>query len=119
MSSALAFVFFNSIFNWFRNFKGSNPIVFNILIDTYKKMGMLVEASNVFFEARNSEILPSLWCCNALLKDLLKKNMMELFWKVYNVMFDAKIGFDVYTCTSLVGALCKVGDVMGGQKSPS
>ncbi|RVX03632.1 Pentatricopeptide repeat-containing protein, mitochondrial [Vitis vinifera] len=106
----------DSVLFWFRNYGGSSPVVFDILIDSYKRMGMLDEAANVFFVAKNDSILISLIRCNSLLKDLLKCGMMELFWKVYNGMLDAKMGFDVHTYTYLVGALCKTGDLRGAKR---
>ncbi|XP_031254189.1 pentatricopeptide repeat-containing protein At5g61990, mitochondrial-like [Pistacia vera] len=107
---------FNSIICCYRNSRGSNPIVFDILIDSYRKMGMLVEAVDTFLGVKSGHILPSLRCCNTLLSDLLKGNMIQLFWKVYNGMLVAKMDFDLYTYTNLANALCKVGDLNGAKK---
>ncbi|GMQ09545.1 hypothetical protein CsSME_00052877 [Camellia sinensis var. sinensis] len=108
----------DSIVSCCREFNSSQSVhvVFDVLINAYKKKGMLHEAASLFLAAKNCEFLPSLVCCNSLLKDLLKCNRMELFWSVYYAMLEAKINPDVYTLTSLISAHCKVGNVREGQR---
>ncbi|KAK4395502.1 Pentatricopeptide repeat-containing protein, mitochondrial [Sesamum angolense] len=87
----------------------SRPVVFELLIDVYRKKAMWSEAVTVFLGVKGGDFRISLLCCNSLLKDLLKCNSMELFWKVYREMLERKIDFDVYTYVSVITAYCKVG----------
>lgn len=86
----------------------SRPVVFELLIDVYRKKGMWNEAVAVFLGG-HFEI--SLLCCNSLLKDLSRCSRMDLFWKVYDEMLERKIDIDVYTYVSVITAHCKVGNV--------
>jgi leucine-rich PPR motif-containing protein len=101
----------DSIVRCYTECGGSNLVVFEILVNAYKKMGLLNEAASVFLEAKNGGFFPSLVCCNSLLKDLVKCNRMELFWKVYDGMLESKISPDVYTYTTVINAHSKVGNV--------
>lgn len=106
----------NSIICCFRSNVGSNAMVFDILIDSYRKKDMVSEAVDTFLGLKNGGILPSLRCCNSLLNYLLKGNRLELFWKVYDGMLGAKMDFDAYTYTNLASAFCKVGDLKSAKR---
>ncbi|KAG9440456.1 hypothetical protein H6P81_020621 [Aristolochia fimbriata] len=101
----------NSIAYSFKDCKDSNPVVFDILIDTYKKIGMLDEAANSVLVMGNEGFTPSLRCLNSLLNDLMKREKKGLFWKVYNEVILEKISPDVYTYTTLINAFCKFGQI--------
>lgn len=89
----------------------SRSVVFELLIDAYRKRGMLNEAFSVFLGAKDGFFLPNLLCCNSLLKDLLRGNRMELFWMVYEGMAESKLDLDVYSYTTVINAYFKVGSV--------
>ena len=75
-----------------------------MLIDTFKMMGLLREASEVVFSMKGGGLTPSLRCLNSLLKDLLRSNSMGLFFQVFDIMRDSNLGLDVYTFSSLISA---------------
>ncbi|GAB2240991.1 hypothetical protein Droror1_Dr00021509 [Drosera rotundifolia] len=85
--------------------------VFDMVINAYKKLGLLNEASSLLLFVEDGVFLPSLICCNSLLTDFLRSDMMGLFHRVYYKMLELKIGPDVYTYTILIKALCKAGKV--------
>lgn len=92
-----------------------NFVVFDIVINVYKKMGFLNEVVLVFLCVSDSSILFILVCCNFLLFDLLKKSIMDFFWRVYDKMMEVKLGFDVYIYINLISVLCKEGRVKEGK----
>ncbi|KAF3445273.1 hypothetical protein FNV43_RR14968 [Rhamnella rubrinervis] len=89
----------------------SNPVVFEMLVDSYRKMGLLAEAVTVFLTIKNAEFVPTSSFCNTLLRDLLKTDKMELFWKVFDRISDMKLTFDVYTYSYVINAYAKAGNV--------
>lgn len=106
-----------SIVKCYRSCNGSpNSVIFDMLMDSYRKMGFLVEAVNVFLGPKNFEFRPSLLSCNSLLGDLLKGNKVELFWKVFDGMCVHKVLPDVYTYTNMISAHCKVGNVKDAKR---
>ncbi|KAF3443222.1 hypothetical protein FNV43_RR12904 [Rhamnella rubrinervis] len=92
-------------------FESSNPVVFEMLVDSYRKMGLLAEAVTVFLTIKNAEFVPTSSFCNTLLRDLLKTDKMELFWKVFDRISDMELTFDVYTYSYLINAYAKAGNV--------
>ncbi|KAH7543164.1 hypothetical protein FEM48_Zijuj02G0154100 [Ziziphus jujuba var. spinosa] len=105
-----------SIGRCYREFDGSNSLFFETLIDSYRKMGLLVEAIDVFLGLKDFEFVPTLLFCNLLLRDLLKTNRMELFWKVFDRMSEMEMNFDVYTYSNLISAHLKTGNVDEAQR---
>ncbi|KAK1303856.1 Pentatricopeptide repeat-containing protein [Acorus calamus] len=101
----------DSISRCYAEVGGSDPVVFDVLINTFKKMGLLAEAAGVVLSMKGSGLSPSLRCCNAMLKDLLRTNSMGLFWEVSEFISGSGLGPDVYTYTTLIGAHCKGGDL--------
>lgn len=53
--------------------------MFLVLVDVYKKVDMLKPAADVVLLVKGRNFAPSLRSCNALSRDLVKANMMELF----------------------------------------
>lgn len=106
----------DSIIDCFKQCDNSNPAVFDVLIDTYKKMGLLKSAAEFVLLMKGGSFKPGLRCCNALLKDLLKANQMDLFWKINEFMIEERILQDVYTFTILIGAYFKAGDAWKAKK---
>ncbi|XP_061989440.1 pentatricopeptide repeat-containing protein At5g61990, mitochondrial-like [Rosa rugosa] len=100
----------------FREFEGSDMVVFEILINVFTMGGWFYEAADVFLGVRSVGISPRLECCNSLLNELLKGNRMRLFWKVYDGMLEAKIELDFYTYSNVINAHCKFGDVRQGKR---
>uniref|UniRef100_A0A0E0AID8 Auxin efflux carrier component n=1 Tax=Oryza glumipatula TaxID=40148 RepID=A0A0E0AID8_9ORYZ len=85
-----------------------SPAVLDVLVDTYKKSGRVQDAAEVVLMMRDLGLAPSIRCCNALLKDLLRADAMALLWKVREFMVGAGISPDVYTYSTLIEAYCKV-----------
>ncbi|KAF2922377.1 hypothetical protein DAI22_07g108733 [Oryza sativa Japonica Group] len=85
-----------------------SPAVLDVLVDTYKKSGRVQDAAEVVLMMRDRGMAPSIRCCNALLKDLLRADAMALLWKVREFMVGAGISPDVYTYSTLIEAYCKV-----------
>ncbi|KAH7867442.1 hypothetical protein Vadar_033464 [Vaccinium darrowii] len=108
----------DSIFSCYRDCEVSarNQEVLNILINVYKRRGKLDEAASVLVAAKNGKFLPSLVCLNTLLKDLLKCGKMDLFWRVFDAMVEARIKLDAYSYANLIRAHCKVGNVEEGKR---
>ncbi|KAL7099436.1 hypothetical protein ACP275_09G084300 [Erythranthe tilingii] len=94
----------------------SRPVAFELLIDVYRKRAMWNECVCVFLGVKDCDFRISLLCCNSLLKDLLRCNRMELFWKVYGEMSVKKIESDAYTYVSVITAHCRVGNVMEAKR---
>ncbi|XP_061994031.1 pentatricopeptide repeat-containing protein At5g61990, mitochondrial-like [Rosa rugosa] len=69
----------------FREFEGSDMVVFEILINVFTMGGWFYEAADVFLGVRSVGISPRLECCNSLLNELLKGNRMRLFCRICSV----------------------------------
>uniref|UniRef100_A0A803N7D6 Pentatricopeptide repeat-containing protein n=1 Tax=Chenopodium quinoa TaxID=63459 RepID=A0A803N7D6_CHEQI len=112
-----SYMVFDSLASCVREYNkcDSSSVIFDIVINAYKKMGLLKEAADVFLCIKDNDFCPSLVCCNSLLSDLLKKNMMGLFWRVYNTMLEVNLVPDIYTYTNLISGLCKEGKVEEGK----
>ncbi|KZV21767.1 pentatricopeptide repeat-containing protein mitochondrial-like [Dorcoceras hygrometricum] len=104
-----------NLYNECQRFR-SVPVVFELLIDVYRRKGMWSEAVSVFLGVQGGDVDISLLCCNSLLNDLLKSNRIELFWKVHGGMMEKKINFDLYTYTSVVSAYCKGGNIIEAKR---
>ncbi|KAF3612383.1 putative 50S ribosomal protein L18, chloroplastic-like isoform X1 [Capsicum annuum] len=92
-------------------------IIFGLLMDKYREKKYLFEAASVIF-AHNKDLdcVPSLFCCNRLLTDLLKDSNFRLFWRVTNSMSEANITFNAITYTSMVDAHCREGNFSDAKK---
>ncbi|KAL3570017.1 hypothetical protein D5086_027266 [Populus alba] len=91
-------------------------VVFELLIDGYKKKGLFDEAVSFFLGAKRNGFVVGLLCCNGLLSDLLKANKLELFWRFYNGMLEANVLHDVYTYTHLINAHFRAGNAKEGKR---
>ena len=86
-----------SVFSFYREFnvdddeKSDKGVIFDMLINGYRKVGFLNEAVDMFMEVKGVGIVPTLLSCNSLLRDLLKLDELELFWKVHDGMCEMRM----------------------------
>jgi leucine-rich PPR motif-containing protein, mitochondrial len=93
----------------------STLVVFDEIILAYRKLG-LVDGTNVLLLMKNLNLAPTERCCNGLLNDLFKANLMDLFWKVHEFMINSQVVFDLYTYCIIIKGHFKSGDPVAAKK---
>ncbi|KAK4757117.1 hypothetical protein SAY87_007244 [Trapa incisa] len=88
-----------------------DPVVFDILIKAYLKIGSVREAFRTFLKTTELGFAPSVISCNFLIDRLLKVNDIEQCWVVYGIMGRVGIHPNSHTFNILTNVLCREGDV--------
>ncbi|OAO93175.1 hypothetical protein AXX17_AT5G38120 [Arabidopsis thaliana] len=83
-----------------------DPVVFDMLVKGYLKLGLVEEGFRVFREVLDSGFSVSVVTCNHLLNGLLKLDLMEDCWQVYSVMCRVGIHPNTYTFNILTNVFC-------------
>lgn len=88
-----------------------DPVVFDMLIKAYLKMGMVKESYRVFRKMVKFGLVPSVVAINCLLNWLSKMNYGEKCWEIYGMM--GRIGLHPNSCTFniMTHVVCQEGDV--------
>ncbi|KAK9101517.1 hypothetical protein Scep_024947 [Stephania cephalantha] len=87
-----------------------NPIVFDMLVKAYVKVGNVEEGLKAFKEIVKIGLLPSVSASNAVLNGLLKSNRVDECWEMYNEMGRVGIPSNGFTFNILTHVLCRDGD---------
>ncbi|KAK9131384.1 hypothetical protein Sjap_011871 [Stephania japonica] len=88
-----------------------NPIVFDLLVKAYVKVGNVKEGLKAFKEIVKIGLLPNVSASNAVLNGLLKSNRVDECWEMYNEMGRVGILSNSFTFNILTHVLCRDGDV--------
>ncbi|XP_071921486.1 pentatricopeptide repeat-containing protein At5g40400 isoform X2 [Coffea arabica] len=88
-----------------------DPVVFDMLIKAYLRMGMVKESFRVFRKMVKLNFVLSIVTINCLLNGLSKMNYGDKCWEIYGML--GRIGLHPNTCTFniLIHVVCKEGDV--------
>ncbi|KAL3520505.1 hypothetical protein ACH5RR_018654 [Cinchona calisaya] len=88
-----------------------DPVVFDMLMKAYLKMGMVKESYRVYRKIVKLGFVPSVVTINCLLNGLSKMNYGEKCWEIYGTM--GRIGLHPNSCTFniLIHVVCKEGNV--------
>ncbi|XP_010441178.1 PREDICTED: pentatricopeptide repeat-containing protein At5g40400 [Camelina sativa] len=83
-----------------------DPVVFDMLVKGYLKLGLVEQGFKVFRKVISSGFRVSVVTCNHLLNGLLKLELMDGCWQVYNVMCRVGIHPNTYTFNILTNVFC-------------
>ncbi|KAJ0247793.1 putative pentatricopeptide repeat-containing protein [Hirschfeldia incana] len=105
------FVVWDELVRVYKSFRFS-PTVFDMVLKVYAEKGLVKEALHVFDNMGGR--VPSLLSCNSLLSCLVKKGECFVALRVYDQMVSLGVSPDVFTCSIVVNAYCKSGEVERG-----
>ncbi|KAG2319707.1 hypothetical protein Bca52824_012920 [Brassica carinata] len=105
------FVVWDELVRVFESFHFS-PTVFDMVLRVYAEKGLVKEALHVFDNmGRGLGRVPSLLSCNSLLSCLVRKGENFVALHVYDQMVSLGVSPDVFTCSIVVNAYCRNGEV--------
>ncbi|CAA7055250.1 unnamed protein product [Microthlaspi erraticum] len=84
-----------------------DPVVFDILVKGYLKLGLVEDGFSAFRKVIDSGFRVSVVTCNHLLNGLLKLDLMEDCWQVYHAMSRVGIHPNTHTFNILTNVFCK------------
>ncbi|EOA15402.1 hypothetical protein CARUB_v10006941mg [Capsella rubella] len=87
-----------------------DPVVFDMLVKGYLKLGLVEEGFRVFRKVIVSGFRVSVVTCNHLLNGLLKLELLDNCWQVYNVMCRVGIHPNTHTFNILTNVFCNDSD---------
>ncbi|KAJ0230922.1 Pentatricopeptide repeat-containing protein [Hirschfeldia incana] len=83
-----------------------DPVVFDMLVKAYLKLGLVEEAFSVFRKVIAFGCPVSVVTCNHLLNGLLKLDLIDDCWRVYRVMCRVGIHPNAHTFNVLTNVVC-------------
>lgn len=83
-----------------------DPVVFDMLVKGYLKLGLVEEGFSAFRKVIDSGFRVSVVTCNHLLNGLLKLDLMDDCWEVYRVMGRIGIHPNNHTFNTLTNVFC-------------
>lgn len=88
-----------------------NPVIFEMLIKAYMKVGMIQESYWSFKKMVRLGFVPSVIACNCILNGLAKMKCDGHCWELYEEMGRIGVHSNAYTFNILTYVLCRDGDV--------
>ncbi|GJZ46730.1 pentatricopeptide repeat-containing protein [Tanacetum coccineum] len=88
---------------------GVSTIMFTLVVNAFKNVHFLDKAVYVLLNYKNGDCFPDSVCLNLLMKDLLKNDKMDLYWKVYDRLSEANVTLDFNLYNNVIDGYCKSG----------
>ncbi|PNY08478.1 pentatricopeptide repeat-containing protein at1g79540-like protein [Trifolium pratense] len=83
------------------------------LVRSYSHLGQTNKAIETFGRMRELGIVPDAHIYNTILRDVLRKQLFELAFALYNTMVKCNVVLNDYTYNMLIDGFCKSGNVKG------
>ncbi|PWA90403.1 tetratricopeptide-like helical domain-containing protein [Artemisia annua] len=88
---------------------GVSTIMFTLVVNAFKKIHFLDKAVYVLLNYKNGDCFPDSVCLNLLMKDLLKYDKLDLFWRVYERLGEANVTLDFNLYNNVIDGYIKSG----------